>query len=163
MAKELVKITGYRNFHNQLIVDLAKALFDWGSPAYKQCVRQLRLQLLGEAAKVNVPGLIFTYVFARPENAVSVRTYVRTVERHGGKVFFVRLHCSPRELLRRVARGDRRSHDKLTSVSMLRDYLRERNLWAAIPGVRSLEIDTTRRSAIFVAKEIVRHYRLPHA
>ena len=44
VARELAALTGYRLFHNHLTVDLAKAIFDFGTPDYLEYVRFLRVQ-----------------------------------------------------------------------------------------------------------------------
>ena len=52
-------------FHNHLTVDLAKGVFDYGTKAFWELVHKIRLDIFEKAAKENISGMIFTYVYEK--------------------------------------------------------------------------------------------------
>ncbi|MBI5466464.1 MAG: AAA family ATPase [Candidatus Kerfeldbacteria bacterium] len=160
VAKELTKLIGYRNLHNQLTVDLVLTLFDWGTPQYRRYVEKYRGEFLRLAIKHRVHGLIMTIAYCDKHDRARVRAYLRTVQRAGGKIFLVRLKCSRVELMRRVTDVFRRRHDKITSRKFLASVLREHDFKTPVPFAESLTIDTTRTSPAEAARLIVNHYGL---
>jgi len=66
VAKELVKKTGYKLFHNHITIDAVSSLFDRSYPRFWDLNRELRLMLLEKAAKANLQGVILTYCYVAP-------------------------------------------------------------------------------------------------
>lgn len=56
--------TGLRLFHNHVTSDVVTRFFDHGTPAYGRLVREFRTRICEEVAASDLPGLIFTYVWA---------------------------------------------------------------------------------------------------
>src|SRR5262245_41858600 len=101
VARELTQQTGLRLFHNHLTVDLVSSVFSFGSQPFVRLREQVWLSVFREAA-INDVSMIFTF---NPEGTVTERfidNVVETIERAGGKVFFVELTCSEDELERRI-------------------------------------------------------------
>src|SRR5262245_17747078 len=92
-AKLLARRSGYVLFHNQLTVDLAQQIFPWGSTDYVELVDGLRLDIMQRAAKADVTGMIFTFVYAHPLDLPFIRKVQRLLKRHGGSTHFYRLTC----------------------------------------------------------------------
>jgi len=61
VAQELVAITGYKLFHNHLVVDLLLSVFDFGSPQFVQLREQVWLSVFEQAGRSQLPGMIFTF------------------------------------------------------------------------------------------------------
>lgn len=160
VAKELVKLTGYRNFHNQLTVDLVRAIFDWGTPLYSTFVKKYRLELLTAAAKSKTPGLIITIAYCRFHDSPSVRRYVRIIKRYGGEAVFVQLICSRAELMKRVRHELRSRHSKITSQKVLAQVLKEHDFDSPVPFPENYKLDTTHLTPRQAALKINRHYGL---
>lgn len=161
VAKELGKLTGFKVFHNQLTVDLVKALFDWGTSKYSKLVDRYRLELLEAAARHRLKGVIFTYAYCDKHDKAKVRRYVGVFKRRGGQVLFVRLLARRNVLLQRVGYELRRRHDKITSRVLLNRVLREHDFSTPVPFGESYTVDTSERTPPEVARSIVRHYKLP--
>ena len=70
VGRELEALTGYRLFHNHLAFDLAKAIFDFPSPPFGELSEKVRLAAFEAAARAKLPGLIFTFVYASPDDGV---------------------------------------------------------------------------------------------
>ncbi len=68
VVETLATRIGFRVFHNHLTVDLASALFDFGTEPSTRFVEQLRLEAFEVAVREQLAGLIFTYVYAAPHD-----------------------------------------------------------------------------------------------
>ena len=125
VARSLSALTGYGVLHNHLTFDLVRTIYAPRDARFFPLNAALRLRIIREAVEQRCPGLILTCIFAaNSENdAKFVREMRRTVSRHKGTVHFVRLHCEPVELERRVTRADRKAAGKQADVEMLRAYL----------------------------------------
>ena len=139
VARELAALTGFRLFHNHLTVDLAKSVFDFGTPDYLEYVRYLRADALARAATKNV-DLIFTFWYSI-DSAVSVRRYQEAIEQNGGEVAFVKLFCPPSILEQRVLSAERKNW-KISSLTGLQVALENTDLKVVITGTKMV-LDTS--------------------
>jgi hypothetical protein len=160
-AKALATLTGIRLFHNHLSVDLVKATFDFPTPPFGRLAETVRLATFEAAAREGLPGLIFTCVYAAPEDDGFVEKTISVVERHGGEVAFVRLCCAPGINEQRVIGEDRRAFGKITSVDALRGMQTRWRLNEVIPFQDSLEIDNSVLDPDESARRIAAHFSLP--
>ena len=161
VARELGRRTGFPVFHNHLVVDMLLALFEFRTPPFVELRETIWLQVMGRAAREQVPGLIFTFA---PENTVRpefIGTLVTTVESAGGQVSFVELTCPVRELERRLVNESRREFAKLRSVSLFRQLRAEGSL--AFPPLPNsgLTIDTSNLQPNESADQIIEYLGLP--
>ncbi len=161
VAKELLKLTGFKVFHNHLTIDLVKSIFEWGEGPFWELVDRFRLELVKAATEANIPGVIFTFVYAKTHDDGFVRRIVKVVEKGGGEVCFVRLQCERKELLRRLRNPSRREFQKMNKAASLRSLLARFDLFADVPHPNNLVIDNTDLSARRAARMIADHYRLP--
>jgi len=162
-AKALAALTGFRIFHNHLSFDLVKAVFDFPTRPFLELAEAVRLATFEAAARESVPGLIFTFVYASPDDDVFVEKTIERVEANGGAVSLVRLCCDTATLEKRVVADERRKFGKLTSVESLREGLASWNLTVAIPFRESLEIDNSTLEAEAAARRIAAHFGLTRA
>jgi broad-specificity NMP kinase len=150
VARELAKQTGFRLFHNHLTVDLAKTLFEFGTPAYLEYVRVLRVDALTRAAKAEV-NLIFTFWYSK-DSEQSFEMYKNTLENHGAELILVKLFCPPEVLLERVQSPERQGW-KISSREGLELALQNTDLEFVVPNTR-LVLETTKLTPEQAAKEI---------
>jgi len=160
-AKALAALTGFRIFHNHLTFDLAKAVFDFPTPAFHRLAETVRLATFEAAAREHLPGLVFTFGYASPEDDAFVERMVQLIELHGGEVVFVRLYCDTATHEQRVLADDRQRFGKITDVQALRGALARWNFAAVIRVRENLEIDNSALEAEAVARCIATHYSLP--
>lgn len=126
VGHELCLLTGYKLFHNHLTVEPVLDIFEFGSPPYNRLVSEFRHRVLEEAAGSDLPGLVFTIVWALEleGDLALITSYVDLVEAHGGRVSFVELFSGLEERLARNTtefRLDRKRSKRDTAFS-------ERNL-----------------------------------
>ncbi len=160
VARELVALTGMKLFHNHLTVDLVAAVFPWTSPAFGPLLSRFRREMIAEAARHGI-DLIFTYVYAHPDDEPDVRALVELVLVNGGAVHFVQLTCARDELLGRVAHESRQAYRKLSDPAAVSQMLDRRDYTAAVSFADSLRIDTSDMAPAEAARQIVTHYSLP--
>jgi hypothetical protein len=161
-ARELARATGYRLFDNHVSIACAESVFDFGTPPFGKVVGVIRTTVIEEAARAGV-SLVFTFVYARPQDTPFVERVCELVEAHGGRALLVRLVCSREELERRLPHPDRARAGKMASLDTLREVTSRYDIFSTVPGRESLEVDNTCLAPHEVARLIVGHYHLPSA
>ena len=111
VGREITKRTGLRLFHDHLPAELVLPFFDFGSPAFDRLVDRFRRHLIEEVAASDLPGLIFTYVWAYdlPGEQETLERYARPFQQRGGRVLYAELQASQEERLNRNADASRLS------------------------------------------------------
>ena len=118
VAHELSRRTGLPVFHNHQTIDLVTKFFAFGTPPFERLVNSFRQQVLAEVAASDLPGVIFTYVWAFDESGEdeAVAGYTAPFREQGRRVLFVELEASQEERLRR-----NRSEFRLEHKPIMRD------------------------------------------
>lgn len=160
VAKALSKITNYKIFHLHLTVDLVYSVFDWGSKIGEKLNAKYRFDILENAAKENIPGLIMTFVYGHPGDEPFVKRVVEIVEKYNGTVYFVKLKASNKALKERVTNESRVGTMKMKTFREIEGLMQKYDLETEIQVGNSLIIDNTNKTPEDVAYEIVRHYNL---
>ena len=103
VGHELAQRTGLRLLHNHHTIDLALRFFEFGTPPFHRLVGEFRRRILEEVAASDLPGLIFTYVWAfdHASDDEAVDQYASAFRARGGRVVYVELEASQAERLRR--------------------------------------------------------------
>ena len=159
VAKALLRLVPGRLMDNHAAIDLALTIFDFGAPGFWELVHDVRRSAMNAAAEHRVPLLVTTFCYAEPEDREQFGQIEAIVQRHGGKLLPVFLHCSREEALRRVGNPDRVERRKLTSGEhLIRDL--DRYDLTAVPRPDCLRLDTGVNAADVTAQEIVRHFGL---
>lgn len=156
VAKELAQLTGFKVFHNHLSIDLAETLFERGTPAFRHTVHGLRRLVFEEAARSGV-DLIFTYVYAYPQNNPEVQWMLEAVEKHGAKTLLVQLTCVPEKLTERVGLDSRRTKGTILDTGLLNELLETYDLFTPCSVRPSLQLDTTNTPPAKTAATIAAH------
>lgn len=100
---ELAKLTGFRLFHNHMTIELILNFFSFGQPQFHRLVREFRRRIFEEVAESDLPGLIFTYVWAldQASDKAFIDETCTLFREQGGEVYFVELETDLSERLRR--------------------------------------------------------------
>ncbi|WP_198153800.1 hypothetical protein [Catenuloplanes japonicus] len=103
VGEEIAARTGLRLFHNHLAIEPVLRFFPFGSAPFGRLVDGFRTALIEEVAASDLPGLIFTYVWAfdQPADERAVHRFAAPFRQRGGRVVFVELTASQEERLRR--------------------------------------------------------------
>jgi hypothetical protein len=159
VAKALLRLVPGRLMDNHAAIDLALTIFDFGAPGFWELVHDVRLSALDAAAEHRVPLLVTTFCYAEPEDQEQFGQIEAIVQRQGGKLLPVFLHCSREEALRRVGHPDRVTRRKISSGEHLIRELDRYDL-TAVPRADCLKLDTSINPADVTARKIVRHFGL---
>lgn len=68
VGRELERRTGMPLLHNHMTIDLVLPFFDFGTPPFSRLVELFRTRIVEEVVASDLPGLIFTYVWAFDES-----------------------------------------------------------------------------------------------
>ena len=173
VGMELERLTGLRLFHNHMTADLALRFFPFGTPQFSRLVSTFRTRLLEEVADSDLPGLIFTYVWALndPRDKASVDNLVRIFANRNASVCYVELSATQEERLRR-----NETPLRLAEKVPKRDLARSRALLLEHDATYQLnsngdffypdqhiKIDNTHLEPSEVAEQIIAAFGLPRA
>jgi hypothetical protein len=173
VGMELERLTGLRLFHNHMTADLALRFFPFGTPQFSRLVSTFRTRLLEEVADSDLPGLIFTYIWALndPRDKASVDDLVRIFTNRNASVCYVELSATQEERLRR-----NETPLRLAEKVPKRDLARSRALLLEHDATYQLnsngdffypdqhiKIDNTHLEPSEVAEQIIAAFGLPRA
>ena len=123
---ELAKMTGMKVFHNHMTIDLILEFSPYGHEKFTTLVSEFRLRIFEEVATSDLPGMIFTYVWALNQSGdkEQVDSYCDIIKRNGANIYLVELEADLDERLER-----NKSEFRLAKKSSKRDTSRsEKNL-----------------------------------
>ena len=160
VAQELAKITGYKLFHNHLTVDLAYAVFDFGTKPFIELREKIWMMVFQKAKEERVSGVIFTFAPEGSVPAYFIPDVIKLVEDDQDTVEFVELTCSPETLRKRIVNPSRSKYAKSMSPDNIEKYYQRDYMIPAAVHERKLTIDTTEVSPQEAAIRIAKHYSL---
>lgn len=170
VGREVARLTGYKLFHNHMTVEPVLELFEFGSPPFERLVSEFRTRVIEEAAESDLPGLVFTFVWALddPGDKELVDGYVEIVESRGGTARFVELYAPQEERLARNAMPDRLDAKRSKrNVEASNGWLRDaderwvlntggdHDLKSMVDGRPHMRVDNTCSTPGAVARQIV--------
>ena len=105
VGRALSTLTGLPLFHNHLSIEAVWPVFGFGTKPFGRLVTGLRENMMKEVANSDLPGLIFTYVWAfdRPSELTYVQRLVSIFEEGGGRTVYVELTA---DLTTRIQRNE---------------------------------------------------------
>lgn len=171
VGMELERLTGLRLFHNHMTIDLVLRFFPFGEPAFHRLVGEIRTRIFEEVAASELPGLVFTYVWALedPGDRKHVDGLCEIFRARGARIHFAELSATLDERLRR-----NETELRLAEKRPKRDLeWSKRNLLEVEEKHRlnsdgdffypdqHLRIDNTHLSADGTARRIAEHFGLP--
>lgn len=159
IAKELEAKIGARLFHNHLTIDVAKALFDFGTPPFWDLVYSLRLQCITAATQQTEGVVTYTSCYSHPQNLPFFEKLEQIVLSTGSELLPVYLQCAVAELEKRVANDSRVQMGKIQSTEGLHQALNQWN-HVAVPRNACLTVITEGKTAAECADEIMLFFSL---
>ena len=155
VARELAARTGFKLFHNHLVVDLLLSVFEFGSPEFVRLREEIWLGVMKEACRAQSPGLIFTFAPERTVRPGFVSEVEKLMSAEKGRLDFVELVCPLDELRRRMGDASRGEFGKLTSVALFEQLLADGVFDSPKMPAARLKIDTRTLSPTETAEKIV--------
>ncbi|WP_299654750.1 AAA family ATPase [uncultured Tateyamaria sp.] len=160
VARALAAHTGTPLVDNHAAIDIARMVFGFAAPGFWDLVHDLRVTTLRAAARANVPWLITTAAYSHPGDEALLRDYDRAIERPGGLIDPVFLHCAPETRMARVSSPERARRGKISTPDGLSKYL-DQNNFAPIPRDNCLRLSTEQAEPEATAVTIARHFEMP--
>jgi hypothetical protein len=171
VGHELALRTGLKLFHNHHTIDLVIRFFPFGTPPFHRLVGKFRRRIFEEVAASDLPGLIFTYVWAfdHPSDDAAVEEYAAIFRARGGQVVYVELECNLAERLRRnetefrlAEKPFKRDLEQSKRQLLELDAKYQLNSHGKFDGRADyLWIDNSELSAAEVAERTIAVFRLP--
>ena len=158
-ARALLDRVGGRLFDNHAAIDLARTVFEFGTPGFWELVQATRVLVLESASVRGLPLLVMTFVYVDPIDLPTFEQFEFAIQRGGGQLLPVYLQCSVDEIVRRVGNNDRAIRKKMTSEKGARDFLEEHKV-APVPRPNCLVLNSEANSAEANAQEIIRRFGL---
>ena len=173
VGQAIAERTGLRLFHNHIAIELALRYFDYGTPAFLRIDGEIRRLVIEEVAASDLPGLIFTFVWAFdvPEEQAFIDECAAPYRERGARVLFLELEAAQAERLKR-AEGASRLAEKPSrrDVEAARRQLLELDTRHQLNSGGKyderpdyLRIDNTQLTPGEVAERVIRHFHLPQA
>ncbi len=112
VGHELEKITNLKLFHNHVTLELLTPIFGYGNKAVRRLSNLFRKEIFKEAAKSDLEGMIFTYVWALnfKEDWQYVEETCDIFRSNGGEVYLVELETTLEERIKRNRHPHRLEH-----------------------------------------------------
>ena len=109
VGQQLMKQTGLRLFHNHMTIEPVLEIFGSFNGAASNRIRQVVFE---EFLKTDLPGMIFTYMWAfdHPEDWIYIRWLTELFESHGAEVCYVELTADQTVRLQRNRTENRLRH-----------------------------------------------------
>jgi hypothetical protein len=161
VAQELTSMTGYKLFHNHLVVDLLLSVFEFGSPPFVAMREEIWLSVFDQACRSKLPGLIFTFAPERTVRPQFIDEALKVVSRAGGDIDFIELTCPLSELRTRVASPSRLRYGKLGDLSLFEQLHADGAFDSSYMPKPRLTVDTSLCSAAAAAAQIAGALALP--
>jgi hypothetical protein len=171
VGQAIAERTGLRLFHNHISIELALRYFDFGTAAFHRIDGAIRRLVIEEVAASDLPGLVFTYVWAfnLPADQAQVEEYAKPFRDRGARVLFVELEAPQAERLKRTA-GESRLAEKPSRRDLeaaRRDLLDDDARYQLNSGGKFderqdyLRINNTHLTPDEVAERVIEHFALP--
>lgn len=95
VGKEIAERTGLKLFHNHMTIELVIQFFDFGTAPFQRLVDTYRRLMMEEVAQSDLPGLIFTFVWALDHKTDDdfVEQMADIFRAQGGDVYYVELQA----------------------------------------------------------------------
>lgn len=154
VARELSQLTGYKLFHNHLVVDLLLSTFEFGSAPFVELREEIWLSVFRQACRSQLPGLIFTFNPERTVRSNFIEQTMDVVTTEGGEISFVELVCPLDELKRRIDSPSRLQYRKLSSLALFEQLHAAGEFDTSYMPRPSLTLDTSLLSAAEAATRI---------
>ena len=173
VGHELALRTGLKLLHNHQTIDLILPFFPFGTPPFGRLVGEFRRRIFEEVASSELPGIIFTYVWAfnLASDDATVEEYSAIFRARGGRVLYVELETSQDERLRRnetefrlAAKPFKRDLEASRRQLLELDEKYQLNSRGRLAGRDDyLHVDNTRLSASEVAERIIEKFGVPRS
>ena len=162
VGRQLAGVTGYRLLHNHAVVDLASAIFDFGTPDFVALRERLWFTVIEAGLDGRLAGLIVTFA---PERTVSdgfLPELAGLAARRGARLRWIELRCGDSTIERRLVEPSRAAFGKLRDVALYRQLVAHRAFDRPVTPAPELVVSTDVSSAQAAVAVIASHLGFRH-
>ena len=169
VGQELATLTGFKLFHNHMTIELVLNFFEFEDPRFGKLVSLFRRRIFEEVAASELPGLIFTFVWAMDLEADKkfIDSSCEIFREQGAEIYFVELEAEVSERLKRneepsrlTEKPSKRDVEHSKKILLLHDEKHQLNSRGDFFYTENyLKIDNTHLSAHDAARRIVETFR----
>jgi len=145
-------------FHNHLVVDAVRALFDFGTPGFCQLRAELWQSAFQTAAE-HQQSFVFTFSPERTVDPELISELEQAITSQGGEVHYIELICNDKHLIQRLNNESRRRFGKLTDEALYQQIKADGGFSFPRFCQPVLSLDSGRLSAQQSALRIIDWYR----
>lgn len=170
VGQALAKRTEFKLFYNHLSLELVNQFFDFGTEEFDRLDKIIRFNIFNEFAKSDLPGLIFTIVWAfnQKEDEEYMNEICEIFKGVGAEIYMVELSADLEVRLLRNKHENRLAHKaskrdlEMSERSLLhfQEIYQMNSKEGELPEWNILRIDNTNRTPDEVAKMIQAHFDL---
>jgi hypothetical protein len=160
VAQELASLTGYKLFHNHLVVDLLLSVFGFGSAPFVELREEIWLSVFDQACRSRLPGLIFSFAPERTVRPQFIGEALSVVSRAGGEIDFIELTCPLPELKARIDSPSRLQYGKLSDLSLFEQLYADGVFQSSHMPKARLTLDTSLCTPAQAAARIVEELQI---
>lgn len=172
VGRELERLTGLPLLHNHMTIELVLPFFEFGTKPFNDLVGLFRRRIVEEVAESDLPGLLFTYVWAfdEPGEREYVEKMTGAFADRGARIVFVELEAaletrverngSPQRLREKPSK---RNVEESTARLVRMDRRYRLNSDGDFPFPNHVVIDTTDLPPVDVAERVIRTFDLPRS
>jgi hypothetical protein len=160
IAERVTARTGYKLFHNHMVVDMLLNIFDFGAKPFVEMREELWLSIVEQCTRTEA-GLVFTFTPEHTVRPTFVPELQRIVAAASAAIHFVELTCTPGVLSGRIGAASRHRYKKLTSPRIFNDLYSIGAFTTANIPTPELTLDTSLLTATESADRIIQALQLP--
>jgi hypothetical protein len=160
IAELLTARTGYKLFHNHMVVDMLLNIFDFGAKPFVELREELWLSIVEQCTRTEA-GLVFTFTPEHTVRPTFIPELQRVVATANADLHFVELTCTPGIISGRIGSASRHRYKKLTSPRIFNDLYSIGAFTTQNIPRPELSLDTSQLTPEESADCIIQRLRLP--
>lgn len=146
-----------------MTVDLVSQFFPFATPKWNYLNGEYPRLMFEVCAEEDI-NLVTTFVYANDYEGEDeyINSLIQLIEKYGGEILFVHLHCDLDIIFQRIQNEDRKKHRKVSDPEKLKDTMSKWDLLSPIDYVSNLNIDSGKLPPQESGARIIEHYNLSH-
>ncbi|MFK7775613.1 MAG: AAA family ATPase [Saprospiraceae bacterium] len=167
VGRALAEKTELKLYHNHMSIEAVRPVFDFGTPEFNRLVELNRIEMFKTAAKSDLKGLIFTFVWAldRPKEFEYISRAVKIFEEQNAEIFYIELEASletrlirNKHEIRLLEKPSKRNMEVAESVLYYEEKYQLNTEEGKFDFPNHLKINNEKLKPEEVAKMIVEHF-----
>jgi len=157
IGRELARRNGWKLFQQHLAFDISCAVIGFSNDGFEKYQRKICLDAFDTFYGNGTDVVVFTFCYVPPFSHYFIEGLFDFLEQKGITANFIRISCDIEKHIVRVTSEGRKNTNKIQTKESLQDYLQRFDFSVDIPGVKTLDLESSNLSVVESAIEI-EHY-----